>query len=191
MRPDRQAVFLAFAAFAATGGPHPAPAAVDSVHVAFEPALATVACSTQVAVDITVDATAVDLRGFSLVVEFDPLLVEIDAVLPGPQINGGSCGTNFFFHSFYTAGDDSVGIDGATLGCSTAGPGAIARIVFRGLGTPGSTALLFRRHVLRDSTNATVPSLGDPGWIDVDCTIPVVPTTWARTKAEYRARGSP
>lgn len=188
MGPSRPKAALAFMALTVLAG-FPLATAGGAADVALVPALATIPCSLQVAVDVVVDSVA-DLRGFSLAIDFDPSLVEIDSVTVGPHVTGVPCGT-FFFHVFHTAGEDSVAIDGATLGCSMVGPGTLATIHFRGLSAPGSTAVTFQKLVLRDSANLTIASTGLPGWIDVNCSVPVVPTTWAQTKASYRERGSP
>lgn len=189
MRPSRREATLAFAMLAALAGSGFAPARDTDTHVSLVPFPSTIACSLHAAVDVVVDPVA-DLRGFSMAIAFDPSLVAIDSVTVGSHVTGASCGS-YFFHVFHTPGEDSVAIDGATLGCSMTGPGTLATIHFRGLSLPGSTAVTFQKLLLRDGTNDSLGATGDPGWIDVSCTIPVVPTTWARTKASYRDGGSP
>ena len=160
------------------------------VHLAFNPAAGLIEGTGTLAVDVTVDAAAVDLRGFSAVVEFDPTVVEVLSVTPGGQITGAACPN--FLYPFYTPGADSVAFDGATLGCSTDGPGAIVTIVFQALprsldgGYPATTPLVWRSSILRDGDNHSIVSVCDPGFIDVIRPISVDPMTWARTKAGYR-----
>jgi hypothetical protein len=169
---------------------------VADVHLGFDPAAGLIEGTGTLAVGVTVDATASDLRGFSLVVEFDPTVVEILSVTAGPQLVGAACPN--FLYPVYPAGADSVALDGATLGCSTAGPGTIATIVFQALprpldgGYPATTPLVWRSAILRDGDNATIPTICDPGFIDVVRPISVDPTSWARIKADCgRGRESP
>ncbi len=163
--------------------------APDTVHVTFDPPEAVIECIGPV--HITVDSAATDLRGFSLVVEFDPLIVEVDDVDEGPLLAGAGCPS--FLQAFYTPGADSLVIDAASLGCSMSGAGAILTIQFRR--TPPSpqvvTPVSLRRAVLRTGDNETIPYTTAPGEITAFCPIAVEPTTWARTKAEYRDEASP
>ncbi len=161
----------------------------DAVHLAFDPPEALIECIGPV--HITVDSAATDLRGFSLVVEFDPLIVEVDDVEEGPLLAGADCPS--FLQAFYTPGADSLVIDAAALGCSMSGAGAIVTIQFR-RSPPSShvvTPVSLRRAVLRTGSNETIPYTTTPGEITAYCPIAVEPTTWARTKAEYRDEESP
>ena len=166
---------------------------LSQVHLAFDPAAGLIEGTGTLAVDVTVDAAALDLRGFSLVVGFDPGIVEVLSVSAGPQVTGASC--PHFLYPFYSTGADSVAFDGATLGCSTNGPGPIVTIVFQALpqplvgGYPAITPLLWRSAILRDGNNDPLPVICDPGYIEVIRPISVDAASWARTKAGYREEG--
>lgn len=160
-----------------------------SVHVTFDPTDALIQCIGPV--HITIDSAATDLRGFSLVVEFDPAVVEVDDVDEGPLLAGSGCPP--FLQAFYTPGTDSLVIDAASLGCSMVGPGTIATILFR-RSPPGPLAMTpvtLRRAILRTGSNETIPYTTSPGHVRASCAIAVEPVSWARTKAEYRGEGPP
>jgi hypothetical protein len=168
--------------------------------ISFDPAVGTIEGVDTLSVHVAVDAGAVDLRGFSLVVGFDRTVVEIDTVYAGPQITGAAC--PHFFHWFQDATADSVAIDGATLGCSTAGPGHLATIVFRSLPRspgdyPALSPLAWRLVDLRDSNNASLPTILQYGLIQVvEEVIPIAAPepereTWGRTKSAFRAARGP
>lgn len=142
------------------------------------------------AVHVTVDAAAIDLRGFSLVLAFDRTVVEVDSVYAESLLVSAPC--PYFFRWFEDAAADSVAFDGATLGCSTSGPGTIVTIVFRALPLSEGQAfaispLGWRTAVLRDSANRTIPTICLPGYIMVLHPVSVEPATWGRTKAAYRS----
>ena len=80
-------------------------------------------------VDVTIDASVTDLRGFTFTFEFDPSVVLPIDVSAGPLETGAACG-NFFTWVNAAAIGDSIYVDGATLGCSVAGPGSIIQLRF-------------------------------------------------------------
>jgi hypothetical protein len=164
--------------------------AFADVHLAFDPPDGIIEGSGSLAVHVTVDAAATDLRGFSLVVAFDRTVVEVDSVYAEGRLVDAPC--PYFLHWFEDASADSVAIDGAMLGCSTSGPGRIVTIVFRAL--PLSEGELFavsplgwRAAILRDSENATIPTIPFSGYILVVHPVSVEPATWGRTKAAFRS----
>ena len=170
--------------------------AVSDVQVAFDPptGLITMLVVDDVCVPgddtltvrVTVDAEALDLKGFSLVFEFDPLVVDLESVEPGSLLVAGGCANHFFEHLNSSAPGDSIAIDGAWLGCSVSGPGVIAEIRFTGL-NPGTSPLLWRTTTLRDSQNADIVHSGQDGLIEVLCPTSVVRSSWGQLKAVYRS----
>ncbi|GJM43906.1 MAG: hypothetical protein DHS20C21_07480 [Gemmatimonadota bacterium] len=138
-------------------------------------------------VQVTVDSTATDLRGFSFVLEFDPGIVTPISVQPGTLLSGAPCG---FFLTWLneTAIGDSIAVDAAALGCSMVGPGNIVEMKFVGVELGyGVSPLDWREVRMRDSANTV---------LDVKCVdgtiyhqviiIGVEPESWARVKALYR-----
>jgi hypothetical protein len=170
--------------------------AVAQVHVAFDPADGFITMAIEddecvpsddtLSVAITVDDAALDLKGFSLVFELDPLVVAAVSVAPGSLLVDGGCADHFFAHLNAGAPGDSVAVDAAWLGCATAGPGDLAEIRFVGL-QHGVSPLTWRSITLRDSQNADVAAVGDDGQIRVTCPTSVGRTTWGRMRAVYRA----
>jgi hypothetical protein len=168
------------------------------VNLGFDPAAGITEAPVPIAVDVVVDAGATDLRGFSIVIRFDETVAEIDTIFAGPQLTGAAC--PHFFYVFHAAGDDSLRIDAATLGCSSDGPGVLATIVFRGLehdleDYPLITPLTWGEVILRDSANAALPAICNPGQLTFIGPVPVdvpeagfVPTSWAGAKVAYRVR---
>jgi len=152
--------------------------------VAFDPPSGVIVCDEILNVDVTIDASVTDLRGFTLVLEFDPAFVAPISATAGALVTGAGC-PNFFTWLNAAAIGDSIAIDGATLGCSVAGAGAIARLQFVGTGI-GSSALACRRGDMRDSQNAPISFTCTTGSIEHSCQNPVESRTWGRIKALYR-----
>jgi len=146
-------------------------------------------------VSVTIDAAATDVRGYSLVFEFDDGSVAFAGAFAGSLLTNAAC-PHFF--QILAADADSVWIDAAGLGCSFAGPGEIAELCFTGidcavegmpltcrvdpdtLGAPG--------RVIRNGLNESIPYGVVDGTIVVDCAIAVESRSWGRTKAHYRRR---
>ncbi len=137
-------------------------------------------------VRITVDDQALDLKGFSLVFDFDPLVVTPVSVQAGSLLVAGGCANHFFDHLNAAAPGDSIAIDGAWLGCSVAGPGAIAEIRFVGV-SHGNSQLHWRALTLRDSQNEDIAHQVQDGVIDVVCPTSVTRHSWGQVKAIYRS----
>lgn len=162
-----------------------APPAVGAT-LSFVPASAEIACEEELVVDVVVDGVA-DLRGFSLVLEFDPGPVQLLAVEPGPLLTGAAC-PSFFEWLNAAAVGDSIAFDGAGLGCSVAGPGSIARLRFEGQNVDGLSGLRCRRTTLRNSLNLAVPASCGSADILVSCPVPAATSGWGVWKA--RAAGA-
>ena len=136
-------------------------------------------------VDVTIDASVTDLRGFTFVFEFDPTVVIPIAVVAGPLETGASC-SNFFTWINATAIGDSIYVDGATLGCSVAGPGSIVRITFATVSHAASSALTCRRGSMRDASNQAIPYTCQPGVLTTCSPIGVEKYRWQSVKSLYR-----
>jgi hypothetical protein len=160
-------------------GPH----VTHGADITFQPSDGFV-CDT-LAVDVQVDASVSDLRGFSLVLEFDPTVVMPIAAVAGPLVTGAGCGYFFQWVNVAAVGD-SIWIDGATLGCSVAGPGGIARITFV-LADHGRTSPLgCLSGILRDGSNQTIPYVCHPATLETCPAIGVESWPWTQVKRRYR-----
>jgi len=167
----------------------------DSIVVSFDPLVAvtdTLGVDT-LCVSVTIDAAATDVRGYSLVFEYDNTSVAYATASAGSLMINAGC-PNFF--TVLAADADSVWIDAATLGCSFAGPGEILELCFTGvdceiegmpltcrvdpdtLGAPG--------RVIRNGANESIPYTVVDGLIFVECPIAVESRSWGQMKARYR-----
>jgi hypothetical protein len=136
-------------------------------------------------VDVGIDASVTDLRGFHFVFEFDPAAVEPVAVSAGSLVQGAGCG-NFFVWLASPAGSDSVAVDGATLGCSVAGPGAILRLRFAKISHGTTSDLACRRGVLRDAQNHSIPFTCHAGSLTTCPPVALESRRWEGVKRLYR-----
>jgi hypothetical protein len=134
-------------------------------------------------VSVTVDGSIADLRGFTWTLEFDPSIVMPVAVAAGSLVTNAGC-PNFVTWLNFAAIGDSISVDGATLGCSVNGPGAIVDITFVGVGF-GVSPLNWRRSELRNSLNASIPHTCTDGTI-TRMTVAVEDIAWGRFKRWYR-----
>lgn len=160
------------------------PTAQAQVTLSFAPLHSTF-CDTAT-VDVTVDAAATDLRGFSLVFEFDPNIVQPVSAARGALMTGAPCGSFLSWLNIAAVGD-SIAVDGATLGCSMAGPGSILRFRFVPGAFTGTSPLRCRRGVMRDALNQSVPFTGMAGSLTHPCVpIDVAPGSWTQIKRRYR-----
>lgn len=161
-----------------------APVAHAQVSLSFAPLHSTF-CDTAT-VDVTVDGAAADLRGFSLVFEFDPTIVQPISVARGALMTGAPCGSFLSWLNIAAVGD-SIAVDGATLGCSMTGPGSILRFRFVPGAFTGTSPLRCRHGLLRDSLNQPVAFTSVAGSLMHPCVpIEVAPHTWSRVKTHFR-----
>lgn len=158
-------------------------AAADAT-VTFDPLNGIFTGTDTLTVQVTVDAGAVDLRGYTMVLEFDPTIVLPISVEGGSLLTGAACPI-FFDWLNESAVGDSLEIDGASLGCSIDGPGNVVEMKFVGV-TVGVSPLTCRSLELRDSLNATIPSSCVDGTIEYRIPIAVTNQSWGRVKAGYR-----
>lgn len=101
-------------------------------------------------VQVSVDDVT-DLLAASFVVGFDPAVVIPVAVSSGELIDDGPC--PYFFQWMNPDGfTDTIEVDAAMLGCTTAGGGALLNITFAGVET-GTSALTLIDVDFRDGQN--------------------------------------
>lgn len=134
-------------------------------------------------VDVMVDAGAADLRGSSLVVEYDNNVIRPLTVTAGALVTGAAC--PHFAWWFGPADADSIAFDVATLGCSVQGPGSVARITFEGH-AGGVSSITLRRGDLRTGANASIPFTALGAQVQYDCAVADRRETWGSLKARYR-----
>lgn len=156
---------------------------VSGADVTFDPNPAFV-CDT-LTVDVNIDASVTDLRGFTFVFEFDPTVVAPIAVVAGPLETGAPC-PSFFTWVNSAAIGDSIYVDGATLGCSVAGPGSIVRMTFVTVTHAASSALTCRSGSMRDALNQPIPYVCHPGIVETCPGIGVERQQWQTVKYLYR-----
>ncbi|MBZ0268542.1 hypothetical protein K8I85_10335 [bacterium] len=140
-------------------------------------------------VAITVDAGADTLKGFSMVLEFDPTYVQPISVTPGPLMSQAPCGTPVVLWLNSGAVGDSIAVDGAALGCDgMVGSGNMVEIQFVGVPSQyGISPLACRDIRLRNQYNDVLSFLCTPGTIEHrPVIISTESATWGRVKALYR-----
>lgn len=153
-----------------------------STVLSFVPSTVEVNCLQFVDVDLAIDAGAADLRGYSLVVDFDAALLPLVDVVPGALLDAAPCDP--FLHWFVLA-PGQIQIDAAGLGCSVAGPGAIARLRFQGL-ADGVSPLVASEALLRNSANLPIAWTTDDGEVWVNCPVSNDVHSWSTVKSTYR-----
>ena len=132
-----------------------------SVHL---PDLVLEAANDVFTVDVTI-RDAVDLHGASIVVQFDPLILEIVGVVKGEFL--GSGGQSTFFWSDFDNSEGRVQCDEAILGPhKVSGSGVLHRITFKALRL-GETGLAFGTVDLRDLDNVTLPAKSTDGHVAI------------------------
>ena len=158
-----------------------------ATNLTFVPEVEILDCENAWAIDVWVDAAAVDLRGFSLVIEFDPSLVRPVGVEAGQLFLDAPCEPVVSWNNETDIGD-SVFVDIAGLGCSVAGPGPVARVYMAGL-DDGTTPLVVRSVILRDSANQPIAATSTPSEITISCPVPLSDRSWTTIKEAYRKSG--
>lgn len=170
---------LLLAIGAATAGAQPAA-------LTFNPDDVTFPCGSTVTIDVVIDDQVTDLRGFSLVLAFDPAVLVPVAVTAGDLLTGAPC--PHFFDWLTPSAPDSIAVDAAVLGCSVSGPGVLMRIEFAGVEDidDGTSPLVCGNGRLRDGVNA--PIVFDCGSATIRYTCPVAADQqrWATVKKRYR-----
>lgn len=158
-------------------------AAQTPVTVSFDPPEGIFNCGETLLVDLVVDAAAADLRGFSLELTYDPAVIEPVAVNAGALLVGAAC--DHFFTWLNPGTPGMIAVDGAALGCSVAGPGAIVTIEFAGL-VDGTSPLACLSGILRDGDNAPIDYTCEPGTVTYSCPVATSPVSWGALRSWYR-----
>lgn len=156
--------------------------AAGSTVISFVPLASEVNCNEIVDVDISIDAGAADLRGYSLKVTFDGALLELVDVLPGQLMVDASCDP--FLH-WFDLGPGEAQIDAAGLGCSVSGSGSITRLRLRGL-ADGVSPVTASQILLRNSANLPIAWTAIAGEVLVNCPVPLNTNSWSTLKSTYR-----
>jgi hypothetical protein len=150
----------------------------------FEPAFLDFGCGETARVDIMINDEVTDLLGFSLVIAFDPAVLQPLTASVGDFVDQAPCG-HFFQWLNPQAVGDSIAIDGAMLGCTLSGPGDLIHLVFEGTG--GGSALLSCRYgELRDHENKFIRFLSGTTTVQYTCPTPITRTRWGAIKTLYR-----
>jgi hypothetical protein len=144
-----------------------------------DPPICEIPVGDSIDVYITIDAPITDLRGFSTVLDFDPVILTPISVTKGALLNG-ACPSSLIWVNQAAVGD-SIYADGAGLGCSFNGPGTIVCIRFVGT-MSGVSPLNWRGTILRDSLNQDIPHNCLPGSVNVVSPVPVETVTWGSIK---------
>lgn len=156
--------------------------AEGSTVISFVPLASEVNCNELVDVDISIDVGVADLRGYSLVVTFDAALLELVDVLPGQLMVDASCDP---FLRWFDLTPGEARVDAAGLGCSVAGPGAIARLRLQGL-ADGVSPVTASQILLRNSANLPIAWTAIAGQVWVNCPVPTDGNSWSTLKSTYR-----
>jgi hypothetical protein len=134
-------------------------------------------------IDVVLDGATTDLRGFSLVFEYDNSIITPNGVTTGGLVATAACPS--FLSWVGPASSDSLQVDVANLGCSTSGPGTILSIVFEGESS-GTSSIGIRNGELRDGTNTPIAFTSNVVTVHYDCAVPVDEASWGALKAIYR-----
>ena len=158
-------------------------AAAQPVELAFDPPAGSFGCDQTIDVAITVDAAAVDLRGFSLQIGYAASVVAPVSVTAGSLLVGAAC--DHWVSWLNPGSPGTLAIDGAALGCSVAGPGPIVVITFEGV-VDGMSPLTCLDVRLRDGVNAALAHTCTPGELQFACPVATRATDWTTLKDHYR-----
>ncbi len=136
--------------------------------------------------DVTVSGDVTSLMGYNIAVTFDPNLLQLQSVTEGTLPT--TSGYRSFFYWLNPASVDSVHVNGAVLGHTVDGPGALFRLTFRAWSPGGAqlTAVHIGYSELRDGLNHDIAHDVRGGKVLIETTIATEQTTWGAVKARYR-----
>ncbi len=143
-----------------------------------------IACDETGWIDLGVDAGAIDLRGLSVVLEFDPTVITPVGVDEGFLLAGDAC-PSFVRWIEGSAAGDSMSVDAAGLGCSVSGPGSLLRLYFRGV-ADGISPVHLRRVRLRTGSNLPIATTALDGALAVSCPVDILREGWGPLKSRFR-----
>lgn len=168
-----------------------APARAQSVDVAVEPAVKTVAPGDTVYVELDVTRAGLPFDGFDAVIAYDPAALAFLPTSPLTLQEGaymkGACGSTF--HHFTAAGD-SLAISEVLLcgGATLTGPGQLYTLRFRALTTPQPTWIRVRSVQFYDAGVYVNPDSAHDAVVAIGVTLATPP---ARVAPALRARPNP
>ena len=128
--------------------------------LSFDPPAASFGGADQQTVAVVATQTP-DLLGFSLVVAYDPAVLELVAVTAGDLVVGAAC-SHFLDWELVGGVPGQLRVDLAMFGCTTTGDGSLVQLVFAGVGA-GTSPLTMVSGELRDATNQSVPFSAEDG----------------------------
>jgi hypothetical protein len=136
-------------------------------------------------VDIAIDCAGQEVKGVETILAFDPILLILDAVTPGPWFSG--TGLDYYFFD-YTAIEPqgTIHFASSVLDGSNNQSLTIAVCHFTALGF-GTTPLIFQDVDVRGPNNLDLGfghSTGD--LVHIDQAVPVTTTSYGRLKALFR-----
>jgi hypothetical protein len=136
-------------------------------------------------VDIAIDCQSLAVKGIETVIAFDPFLLQLDAVVPGPWFTGTGQG-HFFFDYSGIEPQGTIHFASSILDGTNDQDTILATCHFTALGY-GSTPLIFQDVDVRDGANVPLGfghSTGD--YIYIDPAIKQADVTFGTLKATYR-----
>jgi hypothetical protein len=126
-----------------------------------------IGCDDTLQVDLSIDATVTDLRGYSFLLGYNEAVFTPVSVAVGPQAAAAPCDT-FFVWNNPGAGDGTIDVDVGLLGCSLDGPGSILTMRFIGA-SDGTGQISVVSGILRDSANQSIPFTIAPAAVGFSC----------------------
>ena len=160
------------------------PVFAQVANLAFVPETGNFGCGEVYTLDLVIDDSVTDLRGASLVIYFDEVIVEPLSVTPGSLITSAGC-PNFFSWLNEGAAGGGIEVDLATLGCSVTGPGSILQLAFEGF-HEGVSMVGCTSGILRDGNNNDIPFVCEEARVDYGCPVSDITSSWGTLKSLYR-----
>ncbi|MBD3348876.1 MAG: hypothetical protein GF400_06730 [Candidatus Eisenbacteria bacterium] len=138
-------------------------------------------------VEVAIDSMVRDLTGFHLLIDFDESVLDPTGVeRAGLMTAYGDTGETALYWSDEGQPSDALFIDGAFLGGSVDGPGALVGLCFHAM-SPGLTPLDFIEVEFRDLENNEIPVGSVPGIVEVTTQgSSVERETWGAIKDRFR-----
>jgi len=134
-------------------------------------------------VPLVLEAGGLEVKGVEAIVSFDPALVTLVSVTPGPWYI--LSGQTFFFWDYTTSGTDRIHFASAMLQGTSSSDGIIAYCHFS-MVSFGSCPLDFIEGDVRDINNDPLPFALDPGLILLDPAVGRETSTLDGLKALFR-----
>jgi len=125
-----------------------------------------------------------ELMGWDITVTFDPAVIEIQSVDEG-WLPTTSSDTTFFWWFDQGAGTGTVHVNGAILGTTVDGPGALFSITFEALSVDAETDVDIVFSELRNGVNESIAHHTRSGYVKVDKSVSVRSATWGAIKKRY------